>query len=114
MHELSVTENILTIVLKEAEKVQAARVIRIEMTIGKLSGIVPDCVQFAFDVISRGTIAEKADLAFHQPPCEIRCRSCQITYPAEGADDVRCPRCGDMQIEILNGRELTVDRIELE
>ena len=49
MHELPFTESILAIVLEEAKGVQANKVTKIDLTIGKLSGILPACVPFHAD-----------------------------------------------------------------
>ena len=46
MHELAVTESVLRIALDAAEKNDAARVTDIYLTIGRLSSIVDDSVQF--------------------------------------------------------------------
>lgn len=62
MHELAVTESILEIVLDSARKNQASAVTDITLTIGSLSSIVDDCVQFYWDHISQGTICQNAKL----------------------------------------------------
>lgn len=114
MHELPVTESILCIVLDEAKAARAAKVTLVELTVGRLSGIVPECVQFQFDIISRKTIAAGAALVFNRPPARMRCRQCGQTYCVEGFDRLSCPACNEMQGEVLSGRELTVDAIEWE
>jgi hydrogenase nickel incorporation protein HypA/HybF len=114
MHELPFTESILAIVLEEAKGVQADKVTQIDVTIGKLSGILPACVQFAFDVLSRKTLLEGARLTFHEPAGQVRCRNCSITFASQGFDDLTCPGCSQKKIEVLSGREFTVDSIEWE
>jgi len=114
MHELPITENILAIALEEANSVQASKITRIDLTIGKLSGIMPACVQFQFDIISKKTIAAEAKLVFNQPPSKVHCRQCDTTFSSEGFDDLTCPNCGERLIEVISGRELTVDSIEWE
>jgi len=46
MHELAVTENILSIASKHAQESGATRVTAINLVIGQLSSIVDDSVQF--------------------------------------------------------------------
>jgi len=60
MHELSVTESILSIVLKHAQTNRAEKVLAINLKIGELSELVGDCIQHYFDYLSKGTIAEGA------------------------------------------------------
>lgn len=114
MHELPITESILSMVLDEAKTVHAKKVTQIDLTIGKLSGIVPEIVQFQFNIISRHTIAADAELVFNQPQGRIHCNKCDNIFLSEGFDDLKCPTCRIKQTNIVEGRELTLDSIEWE
>ena len=113
MHELPITVNIMTIVLEHAEKAHANRVTKIELLVGRLSGIVPECIQFQFDILKRDSIAADATLAFIQPLSQLSCRYCGNTYLVE---DLRlhCPNCHKLEFDILSGRECRVESIEVE
>ena len=113
MHELSITQSILSIVLEKAKVAQANKIIKINLTIGELSGIVDDCVQFYFDIISKDTIAAKASLSFQQPSTRLRCRNCAATFSPNNLDWA-CPNCQEQKIEIISGRECHVESIEVE
>jgi hydrogenase nickel incorporation protein HypA/HybF len=65
MHELGITRNIVAIVSEQAGE---QRVIRIRLTIGKLSAIMPDAIRFCFDVCAKNTPLEGALLEIDQPP----------------------------------------------
>jgi len=114
MHELPFTERVIAIILEEAEGVYASKINKVELTIGKLSGILPACVQFAFSVLSRKTLAEGAKLEFHEPEGQVLCRSCKTVFNSKGFDDLSCPNCQKKKIEVLSGKEFTVDSIEWE
>lgn len=112
MHELAVTEDILKISLEEAEKYHANRVSDIFLTIGRLSSIVDDSVQFYWDHISKDTLCEGAILHFNRPPAIFKCNKCGQEY--EIWDDLLpCPTCGSFDLEILSGNEMQVDHIEI-
>jgi len=113
MHELPITMNIIAIVLEQAKKVQARKVTQVELTIGRLSGIVPECIQFQFDVLKRGSIAVDATLSFIQPLSQLSCRNCGSTYSVEDLQ-LRCPNCRKQEFDILSGRECYVESIEVE
>jgi len=113
MHELSVTQNVLNIALEHAAKAGARRILQIDLVIGELSSIVDDSVQFYFDIISRGTMAEGARLVFHRIPATFRCRRCGETFPLEGPEPA-CPRCGNDSMEPIAGTEFYVESIEVE
>lgn len=120
MHELTITQSVLDVTLKHARQAGAERILRIHLTIGDLSGIVDDSVQFYFDFVSKDTLAEGAELVFRRVPARFRCRACGEQYELEeGARRQAyygwsCPACGELQPEILGGREFLVDSIEVE
>ena len=76
MHEMAVTQSLLDIVLEEASKVEAEKVSRVTLVIGELSGLVDDSIQFYFDFMTKGTIAEGAKLNFTRIPARMKCRAC--------------------------------------
>ncbi len=113
MHELSVTEGILSIALEKASAAQASKVSRINLVIGELSGVVDECVRFYFDFLRKGTIATEATLSFRRSPTQLRCRNCTTVF-SPGNDEWACPDCQKQKIDIISGRELYVESIEVE
>ena len=113
MHELSVTEQVLNVTLEHARQAKAQRVVKINLVIGELTSYVGESIQFYFDLLSKGTEAEKASLAIARIPSRVRCRDCKKEFqPDEG--DWSCPHCGGFIEEVLGGRELYVESIEVE
>ena len=80
MHELSVTESLLKIAPKHAEKANAKRVTDLNIVIGDLASMVDDSIQFYWEIIAKGTIAEQAKLNFHRVPAQLQCMTCFKTY----------------------------------
>jgi hydrogenase nickel incorporation protein HypA/HybF len=113
MHELAVTENILEIALRHAREAGAERVTGVYLVIGRLSSIVDDSVQFYWDIVSKGTLAEGARLHFRRIAIEVRCRSCGRRYAPEG-EDMACPACGGARLEMLAGEEFYLEAIDVE
>ena len=113
MHELSITQRILTIALEKASQAEASHVSRINLVIGDLTGIVEEFVKFYFDFASKETIAAQASLSFHHPPTQLRCRKCETVFSPEKLDWV-CPSCQEQSVEIISGRECYVESIEVE
>lgn len=113
MHELSVTESILDIVLRHAEDAHARRITDIYLVLGDLSSIVDDSVQFYWDMISEGTRAEGAALHFKRVATEMECQDCEAHYQPEGGD-LSCPECGARNVKIISGEEFFIDSIEVE
>jgi hydrogenase nickel incorporation protein HypA/HybF len=113
VHELSITQNILDIVLDEAKKAQADKVTRINLVIGELSGVVSDCVLFYFDFLKKGNAAEEAKIDFRLVPVELRCRDCQTNFSPDKDVSWACPNCQSTNFELISGRECYVESIEV-
>jgi hydrogenase nickel incorporation protein HypA/HybF len=113
MHELAITESILSIVLEKAREVKARKVIKVDILVGRLTGFIPECVQLQFNILSHNTEAAGACLTFHQPPAKLHCRKCNLDYTTDSLNLI-CPECHTLEIDILSGSELYVESMEVE
>jgi hydrogenase nickel incorporation protein HypA/HybF len=114
MHELSVTQSVLDIVLRHANRSNARRVLAINLVIGELTGFVDDSIQFYFDFMSKDTMAEGAKLNFERIPARVRCHACGAEYVPPDSRLWACPECEALGSEIISGREFSVASIEIE
>ena len=113
MHELTITNSILSIILQKAREAKVRQITKVDLRIGRLTGFVPECIQLQFDILSRNTIAAGASLSFNQPPTKLHCRKCHINYTSDSFDLI-CPQCHSMEIDILSGSELYIESMEAE
>lgn len=113
MHEQALTEKILRLVLAEAKAHGASRITKIRITVGELSGVVPESVDFYFQLIARGTIADGAELEFHPTPATLHCVHCDLDF-SKLPGDFRCPHCGNLGRLTGIGQECLVESIEVE
>ncbi|MBN1487076.1 MAG: hydrogenase maturation nickel metallochaperone HypA [Anaerolineae bacterium] len=113
MHELPVTESILKIVTEHAAEAGAKKVMSIDVVIGELSSFIDDTIQFYFDILSPGTLAEGAKLNFKRINTRFRCRKCGQEFEPEGQNWL-CPNCGALGGDVIAGKEFYVDSIEVE
>jgi hydrogenase nickel incorporation protein HypA/HybF len=114
MHELSITQSVLNIALEAAREARAARITAIDLVIGDLSSIVDDSVQFYFDFLSQGTLAEGAALRFRRQPGEVMCRDCGEVFVATLPLLANCPACDGQHLSVTGGREFRVESIEVD
>ena len=116
MHELPITESILKIVLKHAEKNNVQKVMIIHLRVGKHSDLEDDWIQRYFDYLSKGSIAEGAKLKIERTPIVIRCNACSNAYEVEMADigSGVCPECGAKDGTLLSGREYYIKDMEVQ
>ncbi len=113
MHELSVTESILEIALRHAEQAKAQRVTNLYLVVGQLASIVDDSVQFYWDIISKGTIADGAVLHFQRLPARLLCLDCNQQYSPSG-DGFSCPACLSDHVKVVSGDEFFMEAIDIE
>lgn len=114
MHELSVTQGILSVALDAARQNGGGRILAIDLVIGELSSIVDDSVQFYFDFLSKDTLAEGATLNFRREAATAACLDCQnqttVTPPLLPA----CPACGSARLRVTGGKEFYMESIEVD
>ncbi len=112
MHELAVTEQILTIAAKHAEDANAKKITDIYLVIGNLSSIVDDSVQFYWDIISQDTICAGSKIHFKRIQAKFLCLDCQNEYSIQ-QEMIPCPKCGSTNTKITAGEEFFLESIEV-
>jgi hydrogenase nickel incorporation protein HypA/HybF len=108
MHELALMERVVEAVI---ERVGGARVAVVRLEIGRLAAVVPEALQFCFEVCAQGTSLEGASLHIAVIPGRARCRDCGVERVIETYADV-CP-CGGTELRVLGGEELCVKNVEV-
>lgn len=113
IHELSITEEILSVSLENAHSENARRIVAIHIKIGEITGFNPESIQFYFSIISKGTIAENAELKMEIVPSSAKCITCGKVYSIEERVLI-CPYCGDVNSKILTGKDVIIETLEVE
>lgn len=112
MHELSIMEQTLTIALEAAQQQQAKQIHRLTMRIGAISGVVPEALQFAFDVSSQSTIAAGGNLAIEIVPVLCHCQQCQQDFHPRDLF-YQCPDCQLFSSQVVRGKEIELLSLEV-
>ena len=113
MHEYPVTEQIVRVAVEHAIKNKAARITRISLVVGEMSGFIGDSIGMYFDIISRGTLAEGAVLEIEHIKPKLRCVSCSHYFERKPFS-FACPRCGQDGVPSEIGKEFYLKDIEIE
>ncbi len=111
MHELSIARQLLDIVAEAATQHELKRVRRLRVVVGALGNVVPEALEFAFDVAGEGTVAAGAELEIVEVPVTVRCNACGAESRLEDFAFL-CPACGSLDVTVLKGNELYLDSIE--
>lgn len=105
-------ESALNAIRQQAVNHGAARVSKIVLRIGTLSGVDLDALRFAYEALTPGTVAADAVLEIEPVPARAHCSTCDASFEAGRGFIFQCPRCGDYSGDIRAGRELGIARLE--
>lgn len=103
MHELSIAEELLGIIVDNAQKAGVRRVSEVSLRIGDHSGILPESLEFAFEVLSHGQITDGARLRIERVPPLFTCAGCGNRV---SKDEETCGRCGGTEMRFEGGDQL--------
>lgn len=114
MHELSIAEALIEQVERELCRVGLkGPVRRVELRVGRLSGVHHESLRFAVELLAPGTVIEGAEIAINQPNARCLCSRCGCQ--TEWVEiPLRCPECGSEEVTIEGGRELLLEGIEVD
>jgi hydrogenase nickel incorporation protein HypA/HybF len=113
MHEMGIATEIVRIAIESIPAdLSDPRVERINLKVGKLAAVVPQSLNFCFEFAARQTPVEGAELHIEVIPVSAVCNDCQHRWTIE-APVFRCPQCDSGSLEVLSGRELDIESIEL-
>ena len=110
MHELALTEGILSIVASEQRKNHFSRVRQIRLRIGEYSGVIPSCIEEYFPLVAKGSAAEEAELVLETVTATFLCSECGYLGPLK-EHSACCPACGSSAIRMETGREFYVESL---
>ncbi len=112
MHEMSLAEGVLQLIEDAAQKQTFAKVTRVWLEIGQLAGVEVEAMRFCFDAVTRGSLAEGAQLEIIATPGAGWCLRCSTSV---GLSELygACPRCGEPQVRVTGGTEMRVKELEV-
>jgi hydrogenase nickel incorporation protein HypA/HybF len=110
MRELQYTQKILN---KSLQAADAKRIQHVHVIIGEVSELDQTLIEKYWHELSKGTLAEHAQLHFRFSKAEVQCMACFGKYhPLNG--QIHCPYCGSYGAKILSGEEFDIESIELD
>lgn len=113
MHEMSLAEGVLQLLEDAARSQGFARVKTVWLELGQLSSVEPEAMRFCFDAVTRGSLADGAQLEIIDVPGAGWCMKCaqSVALPARYE---ACPLCGSYQVQPTSGTDMRVKELEVE
>lgn len=113
MHELGIMSGVLESAESAAKDVGADRVLKVSLSVGVMTEAIEDALRFAFEALSEGTMFEGAELEITMIEPKSICLECGAEYTHDRLH-MLCPECGSAFTELLQGKELRIDSIEVD
>lgn len=111
MHEVSIIQSVIKIVLEKAIECNLTKVNKVSLKIGELSGVMPECLNFAFKIGIMDTMLEGSTLEIEKVSAVAQCIDCKQEFPIDHFNKL-CPCCNKFCSNIIRGYELYVNTIE--
>ena len=113
MHEMGIALQIVEIATASIPPdLGEVRIARVNLKIGKLAAVVPESLRFCFSVATKDTPLDGAELAIQELPVLARCKQCNTEWTIS-EPVFKCEKCSSGDLEILSGRELDIESIEI-
>jgi len=113
MHELSIAQNIIDTVVASVKNKKISKIKKIYISLGVLSGVEKDSLLFNFNLIPKDKLFEKTKLLIKENVLVVYCPKCKIKTIIKNSFVLRCSLCGNLTSEIIEGKELRIDKIEI-
>jgi hydrogenase nickel incorporation protein HypA/HybF len=112
MRQLYALPSILAKALLKAREANQ-RVRSLQLALGEIAELDPSSIQTQWEELSKGTLAERAQLHFRFIKAEVQCMACFEKYHPLGGK-IHCPYCGSYGAKVLSGEEFHLESIELD
>lgn len=110
---MGVITEVIRAVVEASEAAGATRVNIVRLTVGGLTEIVPDSLQFAWEALTPGTLAEGSVLEVRETRGWSLCLQCGAEFDHDRFDR-RCTSCGSFATKVSRGDELLIDDIDVD
>jgi hydrogenase nickel incorporation protein HypA/HybF len=124
LHEFSAACSIVDTALEAAISNNATKVTVINIELGEFTFLIPEQLIFNFEIASKNTLLEGADLRIKSVKGQLTCANCGFEGNSKVDPDLppqmavfapmRCPKCGSSSTRITGGRDFIITNIEAE
>ncbi len=124
MHEFSAACSIVDTAIEAARNNNATRVSVVNIEVGEFTFLVPEQLVFNFEIASRNSLLEGAELRVMTIKGRLRCADCGFEGESKVDPDIpsqvaifapmKCPQCGGSSTKITGGKDFVITSIEAE
>lgn len=124
MHEFSAACSIVEAAVQAAESHNVKKVNVVNIEVGEFTFLIPEQLEFNFEIASKNTVLEGANLNIKKVRGRILCQQCGHEGEAQTQDEIpsqvamfapmKCPKCDSSATVITGGKEFIITNIEAE
>jgi hydrogenase nickel incorporation protein HypA/HybF len=114
MHELSIALSIVEMAEEESARRGGLHITAVHVRLGTLAGVVKDALLSSFGLACQDTPLAGSQLVIEEVPGMIHCPVCDAHRPVDTLEWFRCPECGSLASELVQGKELEMVALEFE
>ena len=121
MHEVSVVSSMVDAILRELENYDVEKVEAVNVLIGDLTSLGAEQLEFAYEIVTRGTVLEGSKFNIEREEVRVRCKTCGYEGPADSLESdyldhsipvIACPKCGG-GVDITAGQACRVRDLDI-
>jgi len=112
MHEMSIAQHIVELVENILSEHPGQTCRSVHLKIGELTAVVPESLTFAYQALTEDTPLASSSLTIESLPILAKCRDCNKVFSVQDFEFL-CPHCSSHAIDIKQGEELHIEKLEL-
>ena len=114
MHELGIMTGVLDAARTASRDAGATKLLKVSISVGEMTEAIEDALVFAFEALTEGDLfTEGAELEINMIRPRSRCLECGEEFEHDRFH-MFCPKCDSFATELLAGREMQIDSIEVD
>lgn len=113
MHELAMVRSIYDVISEKIKEYGVKKVKEVKLIVGELTGVEDMTMKSCFEIYVQATPVEGASLVIERVPVKVRCRICGNEYETK-IPFSECDICGKKSFQIIAGKELYIESLDVE
>ncbi|ABB15354.1 hydrogenase maturation nickel metallochaperone HypA [Carboxydothermus hydrogenoformans] len=113
MHEMAIVDSLFQIIDAKVKEHQIKKILKVKLKVGEMTVVEPMTLTACFKVYAQNTVAEGAELVIERVPLMGKCRECNHVFGISNFN-FQCPQCENRAVDIVAGRELYIENLEVE
>jgi len=113
MHEMAIVDNLFKIINVKIKEHQIQKILKVKLKVGEMTAVEDITLTKCFEVYAQDTVVEGAELIIERVPLQGKCLDCTNVFRVYNYK-FQCPKCESRSVEIIAGRELYIENLEVE